>query len=83
MDYYKEELMGKIILELDVMMARRHMSLNDLADSVGISNVNLSKIKNNKVNAIRFSTLAGICKALECEPGDILKYDPDAESEYD
>ena len=74
--------MGKIILELDVMMARRHMSLNDLADSVGISNVNLSKIKNNKVNAIRFSTLAGICKALECEPGDILKYDPDAESDY-
>ncbi len=73
--------MGRIILELDVMMARRHMSLNDLADSVGISNVNLSKIKNNKVNAIRFSTLAGICKALECEPGDILKYDPTAESE--
>ncbi len=72
--------MGRIILELDVMMARRHMSLNDLADSVGISNVNLSKIKNNKVNAIRFSTLAGICKALECEPGDILKYDPTAEA---
>ncbi len=71
--------MGRIILELDVMMAKRHMSLNDLADNVGISNVNLSKIKNNKVNAIRFSTLAGICKALECEPGDILKYDPTAE----
>ncbi len=70
--------MGKIMLELDVMMAKRHISLNDLADSVGISNVNLSKIKNNKVNAIRFSTLGGICKALECEPGDILKYDPDA-----
>ena len=59
------------------MMARRHMSLNDLADSVGITNVNLSKIKNNKVNAIRFSTLSGICQALECEPGDILKYDPE------
>lgn len=73
--------MGKIVLELDVMMARRHMSLNDLADSVGISNVNLSKIKNNKVNAIRFSTLAGICNALECEPGDILKYDPNAEGD--
>ncbi len=68
--------MGKIMLELDVMMARRHMSLNDLADQVGITNVNLSKIKNNKVNAIRFSTLANICKALACEPGDILKYDP-------
>ncbi len=70
--------MGKIMLELDVMMAKRHVSLNELADSVGISNVNLSKIKNNKVNAIRFSTLGGICKALECEPGDILKYDVDA-----
>ena len=71
--------MGKIILELDVMMARRHMSLTDLANQVGITNVNMSKIKNNKVNAIRFSTLAGICKALDCEPGDILKYDPNGE----
>ena len=68
--------MGKIVLELDVMMAKHHMSLNDLADQVGITNVNMSKIKNNKVNAIRFSTLAGICKVLNCEPGDILKYDP-------
>lgn len=71
--------MGKIDLELDVMMARRRISLNELAEKVGITNVNLSKIKNNKVNAIRFSTLASICKALECEPGDILKYDPDGE----
>ena len=62
-------------------MARRHVSLNELAENVGISNVNLSKIKNNKVNAIRFSTLAGICKALECEPGDILKYDENAEDD--
>ena len=67
--------MGKIVLELDVMMAKRHMSLNDLADKVGITNVNMSKIKNNKVNAIRFNTLAGICQALNCEPGDILKYE--------
>lgn len=66
--------MGKIVLELDVMMAKRHVSLNDLAEQVGITNVNLSKIKNNKVNAIRFSTLAAICEALQCEPGDILKY---------
>ncbi len=73
--------MGRIMLELDVMMARRHVSLNDLADKVGIANVNLSKIKNNKVNAIRFRTLAGICEALECEPGDILKYDPEGENE--
>lgn len=69
--------MGKIILELDVMMAKRHVSLNELADKVGITNVNLSKIKNNKVNAIRFSTLEGICDALDCEPGDILKYEKD------
>lgn len=67
--------MGKIILELDVMMAKKHVSLNELADKVGISNVNLSKIKNNKVTAIRFSTLQGICEALDCEPGDILKID--------
>ncbi|HAJ73482.1 MAG TPA: transcriptional regulator [Lachnospiraceae bacterium] len=73
--------MGKIVLELDVMMAKRHISLNELAETVGITNVNLSKIKNNKVNAIRFSTLSGICKALDCEPGDILKYDPDAADE--
>ena len=66
--------MGKIILKLDVIMADRHMSLNELADRIGISNVNLSKIKNNKVTAVRFSTLAGICGALNCEPGDILKY---------
>ena len=66
--------MGKIILELDVMMAKRHMSLNELADKVGITYVNLSKIKNNKVNAVRFSTLSKICETLECEPGDILKF---------
>lgn len=54
-------------------MAKRHMSLNELAEKGGITNVNLSKIKNNKINAIRFSTLEGICEALDCEPGDILK----------
>lgn len=66
--------MGQIVLELDVMMAKRHVSLNQLAEKVGITNVNLSKLKNNKVNAIRFSTLSAICEVLECEPGDILKY---------
>lgn len=53
------------------------MSLNELAERVGISNVNLSKIKNNKVTAIRFTTLAAICDALECEAGDILEYQKD------
>ena len=69
--------MGKIILKLDVVMADRRMSLNELADRIGISNVNLSKIKNNKVTAVRFSTLAGICEALNCTPGDILEFRPD------
>lgn len=66
--------MGKIILHLDRMMVERKMSLNELAQRVGISNVNLSKIKNNKVTAIRFSTLAAICEVLQCDAGDILEY---------
>ena len=71
--------MGNIILKLDVVMADRRMSLQELAEKVGISNVNLSKIKNNRVSAIRFSTLAAICEALDCTPGDILKYEDEAE----
>ena len=66
--------MGKIILRLDRMMGERKISLNELAERVGISNVHLSKIKNNKVTAIRFSTLAAICEALDCDAGDILEY---------
>ena len=66
-----------IILRLDSMMADRKISLNDLAEKVGISNVNLSKIKTGKVSAIRFSTLDAICKALDCQPGDILEYKKD------
>lgn len=66
--------MGKIILRLDRMMVERKISLNELAERVGISNVNLSKIKNNKVTAIRFSTLASICEVLDCSAGDILEY---------
>lgn len=63
-----------IILRLDRVMADRKMSLNQLTELVGISNVNLSKIKTGKICAIRFSTLNGICKALKCQPGDILEY---------
>lgn len=66
--------MGEIILRLDRMMVERKMSLNELAERVGISNVNLSKIKNNRVTALRFSTLTAICQALNCQPGDILEY---------
>lgn len=65
--------MSRIKLNLDEVMKDRKMSLNDLADKVGITNVNLSKLKNNKVTAVRFSTLSAICDALDCEPGDILK----------
>ena len=66
--------MGKIILRLDRMMVERKMSLNELAERVGMSNVNLSKMKNKKVTAIRFSTLAAICEVLDCEAGDILEF---------
>ena len=66
--------MSKIVLRLDRMMVERKMSLNELAERVGISNVNLSKIKTGKVTAIRFSTLSAICEALDCQPGDILEY---------
>lgn len=66
-----------IILRLDRMMADRKMSLNELAEHVGISNVNLSKIKTGKVSGVRFSTLNAICKALDCQPGDILEYKKD------
>lgn len=69
--------MGKIVLRLDGMMVERKTSLNELAERVGISNVNLFKIKNNRVTAIRFSTLAAICEVLECDSGDILKYQKD------
>ena len=66
--------MGKIVLRLDRKMVERRISLQELADQFGISNVNLSKIKNNRVTAIRFSTLAAICQALDCEVGDILEF---------
>ena len=66
--------MGNIVLRLDRVMLERKMTLNELAERVGITNVNPSKIKNNKVTALRFSTLAGICEALDCTPGDILEY---------
>ncbi len=68
-----------IILRLDRVMADRKISLNDLADKVGISNVNLSKIKTGKISAIRFSTLNAICSTLDCQPGDILEFVDDQE----
>lgn len=63
-----------IILRLDRMMADRKISLNELSEKVGVANVNLSKLKNGHVSAIRFSTLEAICDVLDCQPGDILEY---------
>ncbi|MDP3580448.1 MAG: helix-turn-helix transcriptional regulator [Ignavibacteria bacterium] len=66
-----------IRINLDVMMARRKMSLTELAEKVGITMANLSVLKTEKARAVRFSTLEAICKALDCQPGDILEYIPD------
>ena len=66
-----------IIVNLDVMMARRKMSLNELSERVGITVANLSILKTGKARAVRFSTLDTICRVLDCTPGDILEYRPD------
>lgn len=66
-----------IIVNLDVMMAKRKKSLTDLANEVDITLANLSILKNNKARAVRFSTLEALCKALDCQPGDILQYRED------
>ena len=63
-----------IIVNLDVMLAKRKMSMNELSDKVGITLANLSILKNNKGKAIRFSTLEAICEVLECQPGDLFEY---------
>ncbi len=68
-----------IIINLDVMMAKRKMGLTELSDKVGITLANLSILKNNRAKAIRFSTLEAICQALDCQPGDILEYKSDKE----
>ena len=63
-----------IIVNIDVMLAKRKMSVTELTEKVGITMANLSILKNGKAKAIRFSTLEAICKALDCQPGDILEY---------
>ena len=65
-----------IIINLDVMMARRKIGLGELAEIIGLTPANLSILKNNKAKAIRFSTLDALCEALDCQPGDILAYSP-------
>ncbi|AAP09935.1 helix-turn-helix domain-containing protein [Bacillus sp. 22475] len=66
-----------IIINIDVMLAKRKMSVTELSEKVGITMANLSILKNGKAKAVRFSTLEAICKALECQPGDILEYQPE------
>ncbi|MDX1680304.1 MAG: helix-turn-helix transcriptional regulator [Akkermansiaceae bacterium] len=70
-----------IIVNLDVMLARRKMKLNDLAEAVGITPQNLSVLKTGKAKAVRFSTLEAICRHLECQPGDILEFQGSEEGE--
>ena len=71
-----------IVVNLDVMMAKRKIGLGELAEKVDITTANLSVLKNNKARAVRFSTLDALCRALDCQPGDILALEPDKE-EYD
>ena len=66
-----------IIVNIDVMLARRKMSSGELAEKIGLSATNLSILKTGKAKAIRFSTLTALCRALECQPGDILEYQDD------
>ncbi len=72
-----------IIVNLDVMMAKRKISLGDLAERMGITPSNLSILKTGKAKAIRFSTLTSICRELDCQPGDILEYQPDPNDKED
>lgn len=69
-----------IIIHIDVMLAKRKMSVTELSERVGITMANLSILKNGKAKAVRFSTLEAICKALECQPGDIIEYQREEDS---
>lgn len=71
-----------IVVNLDVMMARRKIGLGELAERVDITQANLSILKNSKARAIRFSTLDALCRALDCQPGDLLAWEPDGEDAH-
>lgn len=73
----------EILVNLDVMMAKRKISSSQLAEQIDLTPANLSILKNNKAKAVRFSTLARICKALDCQPSDILEYIPEEEDTHD
>jgi len=70
-----------IIVDIDVMMAKRKMSVGALADLIGLSPANLAVLKNGRAKAVRFTTLEALCEALECQPGDLLRWDHDIEPE--
>ena len=72
-----------IIINIDVMLAKRKMSVTELSERVGITMANISVLKNGKANAVKLSTLNSICKALDCQPGDILEYVEDGDDEND
>ena len=72
----QENLNGEIIFNIDVMLAKRKMSVTDLAEKVGITIANMSVLKNGKAKALRVSTLVKLCAALDCQPGDLLEYKP-------
>jgi putative transcriptional regulator len=69
-----------IVMRLDVMLAKRRMRSNVLARAIGITEANLSLLKSGKVNGVRFSTLAAICRCLDCQPGDLMEYQPDEDA---
>jgi putative transcriptional regulator len=71
---YQDEA-AAIAIRLDALLSERHMTLTELSDRVGVTTVNLSVLKNGRARAIRFSTLAALCRALDCQPGDLLRYD--------
>ncbi|MFC7431427.1 MULTISPECIES: helix-turn-helix domain-containing protein [unclassified Agrococcus] len=66
-----------IVVDIDVMLARRGMSVGDFADAVGITPANVGVLKNGRAKAVRFTTLDAICRVLECQPGDVLRWEPD------
>jgi len=72
-----------VIVNIDVLLAQRKMSVGDFADAVGITAANVAVLKNGRAKAIRFTTLEAICRVLDCQPGDILAWEPDAEANPD
>jgi putative transcriptional regulator len=72
-----------IVIDLDVQLARKKMSVQEFADAIGITPANVAVLKNGRAKAVRFTTLDAICKVLDCQPGDILRWTPDADADAD